>query len=123
MAIVPGTRSQSVDQYIEALPEPAAERLRAIRAAIREAVPEASETIAYQMPAYRYHGTLLYFGAFANHYSLFGPNVGALLEAFPVELEPYTRSKGTIRFPLNDPPPAEPDETVPTAEDNPQPSV
>ncbi len=63
---------RSVDEYIAAQPEPLRPKLEQVRAAIRKAVPEASEAIGYGIPGYKLNGKpLLYFGGFKNHYSLF----------------------------------------------------
>ena len=53
-------------------PEAVRPKLERVRDAIRRAVPEAVEGIAYRMPGYRLHGKpLLYFAGFKEHYSLF----------------------------------------------------
>lgn len=96
---------KSVDEYIAAHPEPAAECLRAVRKAIRRALPKAEETISYRMPAYRVNGEVaLYFAGWKKHYSLY-PASGLLVDAFQTELAPYEITKGTIRFPLSEPVP------------------
>jgi uncharacterized protein YdhG (YjbR/CyaY superfamily) len=47
-------------------------KLEKVRDAIRKAVPEAVEGIAYRMPGYKLHGkSMLYFAGFKEHYSLF----------------------------------------------------
>ncbi len=70
-----------------------------LRQAIRDAAPEATETIAYGMPGVRTpDGRLLVsYAAFTRHCSLF-PASPAVLEALGEELEPYFTGKGTIRF-------------------------
>jgi len=62
----------SVDDYIDAQPDPVRPKLEQVRAAIRKAVPEAVEVIGYRMPGYKLNGKpMLYFAAFQQHYSLF----------------------------------------------------
>jgi uncharacterized protein YdhG (YjbR/CyaY superfamily) len=75
-----------------------------LRAAIKAAAPEATETIAYKMPAYRSHGGqfLVSFDAYKNHYSLF-PASDAVIEALGDELRPHLAGSGTIRFPAGRP--------------------
>lgn len=98
------TGSRAVDQYIAAVPEPARTTLNRIRATIRSVVPaEATETISYRIPTFRYKGMLISFAAFSDHCSLFP---GAIVEAFKAELKAFETSKGTIRFPVDKPPPA-----------------
>jgi uncharacterized protein YdhG (YjbR/CyaY superfamily) len=45
---------------------------------------------------------VLYFAGWKQHYSLY-PATGHVVAAFKDDLEPYTVSKGTIRFPLSAP--------------------
>jgi uncharacterized protein YdhG (YjbR/CyaY superfamily) len=96
------TEPTTVEEYMTALPDERRGPMEELRQTIRAAAPEATETIAYQMPAYRSPGGqfLLSFGAYKNHYSLF-PASGAVVEALGEELTPYLAGKGTIRFPAS----------------------
>jgi uncharacterized protein YdhG (YjbR/CyaY superfamily) len=103
-----GTRSvpKTVEEYIAGVPEPGRSTLERVRAVIRSIVPpDATETISYQMPAFRYKGALVAYGAFKNHCSLF-PMSAALIEAMKSELGKYETAKGTIHFALDKPLPA-----------------
>lgn len=101
------TEPASVDAYMAALPEPSRAVLEGLRATIRAAAPGATELISYGMPAFKVHGRLLvYYAAFKNHVSLF-PASGSAIEAHREELAPYVTSKGTIRFSLDAPLPAD----------------
>ena len=96
---------KNVDEYLAGVPEPARGTLKKIRAAIRSAAPpEATETISYGMPAFKYKGMLAWFAAFSDHCSLFPTS--SVIEAFKNELKSYSTSKGTIRFPTHKPLPA-----------------
>lgn len=86
----------NIDEYLTTLPEDKRQVLEALRQTIKEAAPEAEEVISYMMPTFKYHGTLVHFAAFKNHYSLF-PG-GTLVERFKEELKPFKTSKGTISF-------------------------
>ena len=93
---------QEVEEYIARLPEPAREMLSKIRDAIRSAAPpEATETISYKMPAFKYSGVLVWYAAFSNHCSLFP--TAAVMDKFKDELKSFATSKGTIQFPLEKP--------------------
>jgi|SRR5208282_587859 len=93
---------RNVDEYLARVPEPARSTLNKIRATIRSAVPpEATETISYRIPAFKYHGVLVWFAAFSNHCSLFP--TASVIEAFKNELKGFTTSKGTIHFPTDKP--------------------
>jgi uncharacterized protein YdhG (YjbR/CyaY superfamily) len=94
-------KPSSVEEYLNALPDDRRAAMDALRATIRAAAPEASESIAYDMPAFRIGGQFLVsYGAYKRHYSLF-PATGAVIEAIGAELTPYLSGKGTIQFPAN----------------------
>src|SRR5882672_11057602 len=96
---------KNVDEYLAAVPVPARGTLKKIRAVIRSAAPEATETISYGMPAFKYQGSsLMWFAAFSGHCSLFP--TAAVIRAFKDELKAFETSKGTIRFPVDKPLPA-----------------
>ncbi|MCC8409764.1 DUF1801 domain-containing protein [Mucilaginibacter sp. UR6-1] len=63
---------KTVDEYLAALAEPAKGALANVRAAIREAAPQAEECISYQIPTYKYKGMLVHFAAFKNHCGFYG---------------------------------------------------
>jgi uncharacterized protein YdhG (YjbR/CyaY superfamily) len=93
-----GGAPKSVDDYIARVEGPARRALREMRAAIRSALPrEASEVISYGIPAFQRRVVLVWYGAFADHCSLFP--TAAVIEAFRIELAGYRTSKGTIHFP------------------------
>jgi uncharacterized protein YdhG (YjbR/CyaY superfamily) len=96
---------KTVDEYLAGVPEPARSTLNKIRAAIRSAVPpEASETISYRIPAFKYKGVLVWFAAFRDHCSFFP--TASVIDAFKTDLKGYSISKGTIQFPTDKPLPA-----------------
>ena len=96
---------ETVEAYLARVPEPARTTLEKMRTMIRAAAPkEAEETISYGLPAFRYKGALVAYGAFEKHCSFF-PMTSAM-EAFAKDLAKYETSKGTIRFALDKPLPA-----------------
>ena len=96
---------KTVDEYLAGVAEPARSTLNQIRAAIRSAAPpEATETISYRIPAFRYKEMVVWFAAFSDHCSLFP--TAAVIEAFKSELKGFSTSKGTIHFPTDRPLPA-----------------
>jgi uncharacterized protein YdhG (YjbR/CyaY superfamily) len=100
------TDFKSVDDYIATKPEAVQAILERVRGAIRKAVPRAKEVISYQIPAYKLDGgTVIFFAGWKEHYSLY-PASDRLVKAFKSDLAPYKVSKGTIRFPLDEPVPA-----------------
>jgi uncharacterized protein YdhG (YjbR/CyaY superfamily) len=68
-------------------------------------VPDAEESISYQIPTFRLNGrVLIYFAAWKEHYSVY-PSNERLVAVFKADLARYELSKGTIRFPLDEPVP------------------
>lgn len=101
------TGRKEVDQYISAIPEPARSTLETVRETIRSVVPpEASEAITYRIPSFKYKGPLIGYAAFPNHCSLLVMS-STVLKPFVGELTGYKTSKGTIRFPVDQPLPAD----------------
>ena len=94
---------QNVYDYLATISEPARSTLEKVRAVIRASVPrEATETISYRIPMFKYNGMLIGFAAFKNHCSLFPANMD-VFKAFKKELEPFHSAKGTLEFPLDTP--------------------
>lgn len=90
---------RTVDAYVAGFPDEIQEILQKIRATVREAAPDAVETISYQIPTFKLWGKpLIYFAAFKTHIGLYPTPTGA--EAFGEELAAYTSGKGTAKFPL-----------------------
>jgi uncharacterized protein YdhG (YjbR/CyaY superfamily) len=93
----------SVEEYMASLPEAPRAALEKLRKTIKAAAPEATETISYQMPAFKLHGRFLVsYAAFKNHCSLV-PASAKVLEEHGEELKPYFSGKGTIRFTTDKP--------------------
>lgn len=97
------TTPQDIDDYIARFPQRIQEILQTIRATIREAAPEAEETISYQMPTFVLKGNLVHFAAFKNHIGFYPTPTGT--EKFQEQLSVYKGGKGSIKFPLDQPMP------------------
>ena len=97
----------TVDEYLATLPDDRRAAMEILRKAIKAGAPDATEAIAYKMPAFRSDGDkfLVSYDTFKNHYSLF-PASDAVVEACGEELTPFLAGKGTIRFPASRPIPA-----------------
>jgi uncharacterized protein YdhG (YjbR/CyaY superfamily) len=99
------THFQSVDDYVALQPEAVRGLLERVRSTIRKAVPEAEESISYQIPTYKLPGgPLIYFAGWKKHYSLY-PVSAQLIDALGEDLGAREVEKGTIRFPLDEPVP------------------
>lgn len=92
---------RDIDGYIAGFPPDVQTILTKIRAAIRDAAPDAEETISYAMPAFKQRGILIYFAAFKNHIGLYPPVRGD--EKLQAEIAPYQGEKGNLKFPLDKP--------------------
>jgi len=95
----------SVDAYLAKVPAEMRAALEKLRESIRAAAPEAEEVISYRIPAFRHHGTLVYYAAFNDHCSFF---VGspAVRRTFAAELKTFAAGKGTVHFTPQHPLPA-----------------
>jgi len=92
----------TVDEYIKSFPTAIQEILNEIRKTIQSAAPNAVESIAYKMPAYKTNGKpLIYFAGFKNHIGLYATPSGH--EKFEKELSVYKQGKGSVQFPLDKP--------------------
>jgi uncharacterized protein YdhG (YjbR/CyaY superfamily) len=96
----------AVAAYLAALPPPLRARMRGIRAIVRATAPSAVEHFSYRIPGFRLDGrTLLWYAAFKRHIGLY-PITPALLRTHRIDVSGYETSKGTIRFPFDEPLPA-----------------
>jgi uncharacterized protein YdhG (YjbR/CyaY superfamily) len=97
---------KTVAEYIEDQPKNTRETLRALRAIIKKAVPDAMELINYDIPAY----ALVKGGKrdkqimIAGYKTFVGFYPGAgILEHFSQELASYKVRKASVQFPSNQP--------------------
>ena len=92
----------TVDEYMAGLAAAPRAILEELRATIRAAAPDAVESIAYQMPAFRSHGRFLVsYAAWKHHFSLF-PASDEVVAGLGDELASHLAGKGTIRFTADD---------------------
>lgn len=91
---------QSVDKYINRLPQNTREKLVAMRNVIEEVLPSCEETISYGIPTFKMYGSyVVYIAGFKNHVSLYPAT-----EELPKELDELLKhktGKGTFQFPLD----------------------
>jgi len=92
---------QTIDEYIAGFPKDIQAILQKIRLTIRNAAPEAQETISYRMPTFTLAGNLVHFAAFQHHIGFYPVPTG--IEAFKEELSRYEGGKGSVQFPLGKP--------------------
>ena len=101
-------RFTTVDDYLDAATYDVEPRLAETRQIIRAALPDAEETISYNIPAYKQDGVVVVqFAGYTEHTSLNLFPSAATFAHFSEELAPYRTSKSAIQFPLDEPLPAD----------------
>lgn len=94
--------ASSIDAYIEGFPTNTRAMLKEIRSLVREIVPDATETISYQMPTFDLGGKhLVHFAGYDAHIGFYP--IPTSIEAFKEELSAYKTGKGSVQFPLDKP--------------------
>ena len=96
---------KNIDEYIAGFSLDVQNILEQIRAVIREAAPDAEETIKYQIPTFVLQENIVHFAAFKNHVGFYPTPSG--IEEFKDELSSYESAKGSVRFPIDKPMPLE----------------
>ena len=91
----------SVDEYILSFPPSTREYLEKMRFTIQKAAPKAEEKISYGIVGYTYHGMLVYFAAYKNHYAIYG--MKKAMSEFKSELKEYKTSAATVQFSYDKP--------------------
>ena len=92
-----------IDTYLDAAPEPQRSTLIVVRDRIRRLLPRADECITYALPTWKVDGhSIAGIGAWKNHCSYF-PMSGSVLPALEGELAGFSKSKGALRFPIDEP--------------------
>ena len=91
----------TVDEYITNQPEEIQGILHKVRETIKEAAPDATEKMSWQMPTYWQGENLIHFSAQQKHLGIYPGMVEKL--PFAERLEGYKTSKGAIQFPYAKP--------------------
>ena len=94
-----GSQIVTIDEYISSFPEEVQIKLEQIRSTILKAAPLSEEVISYGMPAFKYHGILIYFAAYKNHIGFYPTGSGN--KNFKNDISVFKTSKGTVQFPLD----------------------
>ena len=92
----------SFDEYVSDFTFEISERLNQIRTLIHTIAPEATESVAYGMPAYKLFGKpMAYFAGLKKHIGFYALPSGH--EKFKEKLSEYKQGKGSVQFPHNKP--------------------
>ena len=93
----------TVDEYLAAAPEPQRSTLTRLRSDLRALLPEATETISYGMPAFKQGGKAIAGYAYFKAHCSYFPHSGTVLPAIGNDLAGYEWTKGTLKFPVDQP--------------------
>jgi uncharacterized protein YdhG (YjbR/CyaY superfamily) len=97
--------AKDFDDYAERFPDDVQKLLRTMRETIRNAAPDATETISYQIPAFRLDAIVVWFAAHAKHIGFYPGASG--IATFKGALSAYKSAKGSVQFPFGEPLPLE----------------
>lgn len=96
------TKPTTVEQYLSQQPVATKIILEQLRVLIKQLCPDAVESIAYGMPAYKFQKKpLIYIAWYAHHIGVYAtPSAHSY---FAQELASYKQWKGSVQFPLDRP--------------------
>jgi uncharacterized protein YdhG (YjbR/CyaY superfamily) len=95
-----------VDAYLADVPEPQRSTLETVRQRLRQCLPDADEVISYGVPTFKAGGVGVAGYASARNHCSYLPMSGSVLVQLETSLAAYDWSKGTLRFPVDEPLPA-----------------
>ena len=98
---MPKMKPKNVDEYIEAAPQEAQEKLREIRAILKKVAPGAKEALKWGSPVFEDGRILFSYSAHKLHLN-FSPT-GPAMKPFKEELAKFKTGKDTIQFPYDKP--------------------
>ena len=93
-----------VSSHLAALPQPQRDTLTALRATLRDLLPDATESISYNMPCFKVDGVAVAgYDGFKGHCSYF-PHSGNVVDQIgDVPTWCTVASRGTLQFPVDRP--------------------
>jgi uncharacterized protein YdhG (YjbR/CyaY superfamily) len=93
-----------IDAYLAALPQPQRDTLAALRATLRDLLPDAEECISYKMPCFKADGMAVAgFDGFKQHCSYFPHSGNIVQHVSGIPAWCTVASKGTLQFPVDRP--------------------
>ncbi|MFI5162837.1 MAG: iron chaperone [Sphingobacteriales bacterium] len=97
---------KTIDEYIAMQPDEFVPMLHELRAIIKSIVPQATESISYMVPCFKYHYMLVGIGVTKKYCSLYVMST-TLGKTLKEELKGVKMSGTTIHFPPNEPLPVD----------------
>ena len=98
---MPAIKPKTVDDYINAAPVEAQEKLMEIRSILKQVAPKATEAIKWGSPVFEEKRILFAYTAFKSHLNFMPTR--RTLDHFKKELKEYKTGKDTIQFPYDKP--------------------
>ncbi len=96
----------TLDEYIQTFPAGTQATLEHLRQVIREAAPQATETISYGIPTFDLNGKhLVFFAGWKRHIAVYPLPAGDA--EFQRAIAPYKQAKSAIHLPLDKPIPTD----------------
>ncbi|TDE16429.1 iron chaperone [Dyadobacter psychrotolerans] len=95
------TKPKDIDEYISGFPKNIQDHLQEIRNTVKNAAPDATEAIKYDMPTFMLSGNLVHFAAFKNHIGFYP--VPRNSDEFKEELSDFKGEKSTVQFSFDKP--------------------
>jgi uncharacterized protein YdhG (YjbR/CyaY superfamily) len=97
--------ADEIDAYLAELDEPKRSTLEALRATILDVAPDAEQGLSYGVPAFKVGGKAIAgFAAHKAHLSYL-PHSGSVVAELGGALAGYETSKGSVKLPVDQPPP------------------
>ena len=94
-------KPKTIEEYINAAPKEAREKVRELRDILKEVAPDATESLKWGSPVFEEKRILFSYSAFKSHLN-FMPTHSSL-QPFEKELTDYKTGKDTIQFPYSKP--------------------
>ena len=89
----------TVDDYLDAAPEPQRTTLIQVREMLASILPDAEQGISYGIPVFKVGGHAVAGYAYAKRHCSYFPHSGSVIDQVdPEMLEGYDWAKGTLRF-------------------------
>ncbi len=95
--------SHEIDAYFAAVEEPKRSTLEEMRQRILEVIPDAEQTISYNMPAFKIDGKVIAGLAAFKHHLSYLPHSGTVFPELAGELRRYRYTKGSLHFGIDEP--------------------
>lgn len=90
--------------HLATLPQPQRDTLAALRTTLRELLPEATESISYNMPCFKVDGVAVAgYDGFKQHCSYFPHSGNVVGQITGVPAWCTVATKGTLQFPIDRP--------------------